>query len=78
VIAAGGRRQRLQRLDLDDAAGPALAGRGAEHVVSRSTARWPGERLSSSTSIASWVVTVATNARRRDVLAGIEGATGHR
>ncbi len=30
VIAAGGQRERPQRLDLDDAAGPALAGRGVE------------------------------------------------
>jgi hypothetical protein len=28
VIAAVGQRERPQRLDLDDAAGPALAGRG--------------------------------------------------
>ena len=33
MIAAGGQRERPQRLDLDDAAGPALAGRGVEQSL---------------------------------------------
>jgi hypothetical protein len=39
VIAAGGQRQRPQRLDLDDAAGPALAGRGAEQPLQEGKCR---------------------------------------
>ena len=33
VIAVGGQRKRPQRLDLDDAADPALVGRGAEQPL---------------------------------------------
>ena len=33
MIAVGGQRERPQRLDLDDAAGPALAVRGVEQPL---------------------------------------------
>src|SRR5262249_62159443 len=39
VIAAGGQRQRQQRLDFDDASGPALTGRGVEQPLQQRECR---------------------------------------
>ena len=39
MIAAGGQRERPQRLDLDDAADPALAGRGVEQPLQQGEGR---------------------------------------
>ena len=49
MIAVGGQRECPQRLDLDDAAGPALAGRGVEQPLQRSASAGTGSLRASST-----------------------------